>query len=638
LRILSHYAKGAKGLLLLSLIASVLSIGCYFLMPQVILLTVDSVIGEADFRLPDFLLAGINQAGLRAYLRQNLVWCLAVILLFDILSGFFTYLRRASMAKGAEGIIRRLRIGLYGHIQRLPYLWHAEHKTGDILQRCTADVDVIRLFISGQALELFRAVSLVILALAVMFTMNIKMTLAAAGFLPLIAIYSYVFYGRIAKRFRAADEAEGELSAAVQENLSSVRVVRAFGRERYEVERFDAKNLRFTDLWMRLGYVLGLYWGLGDLLTGLQVMTVVGMGALLSTTGELTMGQFLAFVSYNAQLVWPIRGLGRILSEMSKAGVSLDRIGAILTYPAEDSDEAEPSEVESSEAAAAANGNVGEADSANGAGTDAGAAGTEADDELFAGDIAFDIRRFAYPGGKPILRDIRVTIPGGSTLGILGGTGTGKSTLMHLLDRLYDLPPAMGRITVGGVDIQSLRRRRLRRHIGFALQEPFLFSRTIRENISAFRPGAPLAAARRAAAIACVDGAIEGFADGYDTMVGERGVTLSGGQKQRVAIARMLTQQAPIMIFDDSLSAVDGETDARIRASLRENLGRATVILISHRVATLMTADNILVLDNGQVTEMGTHAELLAREGIYRRVFDIQGGGEVTPAGGELDV
>ena len=313
-------------------------------------------------------------------------------------------------------------------------------------------------------------------------------------------------------------------------------------------------------------------------------MVIIVCGIVESVPGNMTLGEFLAFISYNEALSWPVRSLGRVLSDMSKAGVSLDRVGYILRAPEEkDAPEAAPHSA--------------------------------------AGDIVFDHVTFGY-GETPVLQDVSFTIPQGSTFAILGGTGSGKSTLVHLLDRLYDLQE--GRITIGGVDIRSFTRESLRSQIGLVLQEPFLFSQTIRENIAATRPGAPQEELRSAAAIACVDEAICEFPEGYETLVGERGVTLSGGQKQRVAIARMLMQRAPIMVFDDSLSAVDAETDAKIRAALHESLGKATVLLISHRVTTLMQADCILVLDGGRVSELGTHAELIAKPGIYRDIYDIQ--------------
>ena len=271
---------------------------------------------------------------------------------------------------------------------------------------------------------------------------------------------------------------------------------------------------------------------------------------------------------------------------MSKAGVSIDRVGYILRAPEE---------------------------------TDC----PDADQTEVKGDIVFDHVTFGY-GEQEVLKDVSFTIPQGTTFAILGGTGSGKSTLVHLLDRLYDLEDGQGSITIGGHDLRLFKRDHLRRHIGLVLQEPFLFSQTIRENIAATRSDASEEDVRQVASVACVDEAITEFPAGYDTVVGERGVTLSGGQKQRVAIARMLLQQAPIMVFDDSLSAVDAETDTKIRAALRENLGDATVILISHRVTTLMQADQILVLEDGCVSDIGTHSELISRPGIYKEIYDIQ--------------
>ena len=372
----------------------------------------------------------------------------------------------------------------------------------------------------------------------------------------------------------------------VQENLTGVRVVRAFGRERYEIDKFNGKNDGYSQLWIKLGHVLSLFWASGTLLTSSQVFVTIIAGTVEAVNGDLTLGGFLVFVSYSSSLAWPIRSLGRVLAEMSKAGVSIDRVGYILN-----------SEPERERGLAL--------------------------EPPMTGDIEFSHVSFGYEGGE-VLHDVSFTVPAGSTFAILGGTGSGKSTLVHLLDRLYDLGEGQGQISIGGVDIRDIDRSYLRRSIGLVLQEPFLFSRTIAENISAARPGAAESEIRRAAHIACVDESITEFAEGYGTMVGERGVTLSGGQKQRVAIARMLMQDAPVMVFDDSLSAVDAETDAKIRAELEKNLGSSTVILISHRITTLMQAQRILVLSDGRVADIGTHEELISRPGIYRDIYDIQ--------------
>ncbi len=580
--------KGFRWLLVVSVIATILAIITNFLTPQVFRFTVDSVLDDQPFHLPAFLAEWLNRNGGRDFLRNNLIFCAAASMICSILSGLSNYVCRITMAKASEGMINDLRNKLYSHIQKLPYHWHVQHQTGDIIQRCTSDVDVIRNFLSGQLLEMFRTVFLIAVALVLMFSMNVKLSLIATAFIPLVLGYSCVFYAKIARKFQSADEAEGALSATVQENFTGVRVVRAFGRQAYEIDRFDEKNNFFARLWIKLGHLLAYYWGIGDLVSNIQVLCIIVFGCVEAVSGSITLGEFLVFVSYNSMLVWPVRSLGRILSEMSKTGVSLSRVNEILNAEEEidPPDSLEPD---------------------------------------MSGDIVFDHVNFDYLGVNPVLKDINFTIKSGSTFGILGGTGSGKSTLMYLLDRLYDVPEGSGKITINGIDIRCIKRDWLRKNIGFVLQEPFLFSKTIKENIGISQERPDMGAIRHSAAIAAVDDAISEFTKGYDTVVGERGVTLSGGQKQRVAIARMLMQEAPIMIFDDSLSAVDSETDSKIRAALKANTGSSTVILISHRITTLMHADQILVLDSGKIAQTGTHEELAAQEGIYRQIYEIQG-------------
>lgn len=549
------------------------------LTPQIIKITVDSVLGTEPLALPDKLAVWIT-----AMEPVQALWTAAIaVMVTAVLRGICSYGQRINLSKGSEGFVKGIRDALFDHIQHLSFQWHTAHSTGDMIQRCTSDVDVIRGFVCNQLVEVVRTVFLIVLYLSIMFSMNVELSIISAVFIPIVGLSSGVFYKKISSRFQAADEAEGDLTTCAQENLTGVRVVRAFGRERYEIEKFNRKNEHFSNLWIKLGHLLSVYWASGTLLTCLQVMVIVIAGTVITVRGGMTLGSFLAFVTYNSSLSWPVRSLGRVLSDMSKAGVSMDRVGYILQAPREE---------DAADAVEPAN-----------------------------GDIVFNHVTFGY-GEQQVLKDVSFTIPKGSTFAVLGGTGSGKSTLVHLLDRLYDVE--QGSITIGGVDVKQVRREKLRRMIGLVLQEPFLFSKTIRENIAATRPDATEAEIRRAAAIACVDEAITEFPDGYDTVVGERGVTLSGGQKQRVAIARMLLQNAPIMIFDDSLSAVDAETDTKIRNALRENLGDATVILISHRVTTLMQADQILVLEDGRVSDLGTHAELIARPGIYREIYDIQ--------------
>ena len=580
----ARYLKGCTALFLLSLAFSCLAQVFSALLPQIIRFAVDGILKEEPVVLPSLLsplttLSALQEAPLTA------LWiCAGAALLAAIARAVSTFLQRITLSKGSERFVKHIRDDLYHHIQRLSFSWHTANPTGDMIQRCTSDVDVIRMFVCNQLIEVVRIVFLIVLYMSIMFSMNVRLSLVALAFLPIVGGSSGLFFSRISRRFQAADEAEGALTTTTQENLTGVRVVKAFGRERYEMDRFQEKNQRFSTLWIQLGQLMSVYWASGTFLTSIQVLVIILFGVPEAVRGDITLGEFLAFISYNAMLAWPVRSLGRVLSDMSKAGVSMDRVGYITTAQEEQNDPG-------------------------------------AEDLPAVGDIEFRNVSFSYEE-QPVLKDVSFTIPGGSTFAILGSTGSGKSTLAHLLDRLFDTEE--GRITIGGKPLNAFTRESLRRQIGLVLQEPFLFSRTLADNIKAVRPDATDEEMRQATRIACIDEAISDFPEGYNTMVGERGVTLSGGQKQRVAIARMLLQKAPIMIFDDSLSAVDAETDQKIRNALRENLGGSTVILISHRITTLMQADKILVLDNGRVVDLGTHGELISRPGMYRDIYDIQ--------------
>ena len=571
IQLILRYFKGAKKYFLAAVLASLITTVFNALTPQIFRFTIDSVLEGNDY----------------PYLAEHL-WIMALLLVgVALFSGAAMYVSRYHTAKAGENFAKNMRDALFAHVQKLPMKWHDKHQTGDIIQRCTSDVEVIRNFVVTQLLEVFRTVFLVVVSFSIMVSMNVKLSFVVLLFVPLVVAYSGIFYRLIARRFTDADEAEGALSTVVQENATGVRVVRAFGREKFEMERFREKNDIFANLWIRLGTLSGLYWGVGDLITGLQVVTIIVLGAVEAVQGTITVGEFIAFASYNTTLVWPIRGLGRILSDMSKAGVSFERVDYIIRASEETYQE-------------------------------------ENREENRSFDIRFSHVNFAYEDGHPVLSNLDFSIPQGSTLGILGGTGSGKSTLVQLLNRLYELQEGQGEITLGGKSIREIPLEWLRNNIGIVLQEPFLYSRTIKENIAASVPDATMEEIRQAAKIACVDDTIMSFPDGYDTLVGERGVTLSGGQRQRVAIARMLLQKAPIMIFDDSLSAVDSQTDAKIRKALSESCKNATVILISHRITTLMGADQILVLNQGKIQEQGTHEELISRDGIYRQVYEIQ--------------
>ena len=594
LKLILYFLKGSIHYFILAAVFAGMVSLLNMLRPRIIAFTVDSVIGEETPDIPGFVLRLIDKAGGIESLRANLIFLAAAVLLIGLMASVFRYLFRFSNAKGAETFVERMRNELFGHIMYLPYTWIADNNTGDIIQRCTSDVQTIKRFVSEQLTALVRTITLIVLAIVFMGNINWKIMLVSTAFIPIIVTYSLFFHTRIGKAFEKADIEEGKLSTIAQENLTGVRVVRAFGRELYERERFEKQNVFYTNYWVRLIRLLSAFWSSGDVLTGSQILAVLVAGSVFCVNGELTAGEFIALLSYNLMLTWPVRFLGRVISEMSKAGISLERLRYIMNSAAEE-DAADSEEVPLDK------------------------------------EICFEHVSFTYENGTDkVLTDINMRIAPGSTVGILGGTGSGKSTLMYLLERMYDLPEESGTIRIGGVDIRRIPRQYLRRNIGIVLQEPFLFSRTLEENIGFALDSASLDEVRNAARIAAVDNTIRSFTDGYQTFVGERGMTLSGGQKQRTAIAQMLIRKNPVMIFDDSLSAVDAETDQQIRQALRENTGDSTVILISHRIPTLMHADQIFVFENGRIIKQGNHAELMARQGLYHKIYHLQAaGGEV---------
>lgn len=362
--------------------------------------------------------------------------------------------------------------------------------------------------------------------------------------------------------------------------------MRAFGQQEREVEKFDRVNNDLRKKNLRLNELLAIYWGGGDAISMTQTLLTLVVCIIYACNGWITVGTLIVFTSTLGMLLFPIRQLGRTLSDAGKAMVSMKRVQAILH------EEAEPDE-------------------------------PNALKPDLHGDIVFDHVSFAYPDDNvPVLRDVSFTIPAGKTAAVLGGTGSGKSTMMYLLQRLYT--PTSGKITIGGVDIQQIDRKYLRAHVGLILQEPFLYSKSIRENVGITAPEQEAERIEHAADIASASGFIAKADKGWETVVGERGVTLSGGQKQRIAIARTLLKDNNILIFDDSLSAVDTETDAQIRVALRHEQKDVTTLIISHRVTTLSQADLILVLENGQITQQGTHAELCSQPGLYQRINSIQ--------------
>jgi ATP-binding cassette subfamily B protein len=569
-----------------ALIATIMMVIIGFLTPLLLSEIVDSILGSEPFTMPDFLMNPINDLGGRDFLRQNLWIPALALILMNVVNGVFTFIKGRSSAIASENIARKLRNDLYRHLQHLPFAYHVKAQAGELIQRCTSDVDTIRRFLAVQVMEVVNTVLMVVIAMSILLPRSVPITLYSLILVPPLFCFATWFFKMVHKSFEVADEADGVLNAVLQENLSGVRVVRAFGQQEREVEKFDRVNNDLRKKNLRLNELLAIYWGGGDAISMTQTLLTLVVCIIYACNGWITVGTLIVFTSTLGMLLFPIRQLGRTLSDAGKAMVSMKRVQAILH------EEAEPDE-------------------------------PNALKPDLHGDIVFDHVSFAYPDDNVlVLRDVSFTIPAGKTAAVLGGTGSGKSTMMYLLQRLYT--PTSGKITIGGVDIQQIDRKYLRAHVGLILQEPFLYSKSIRENVGITAPEQEAERIEHAADIASASGFIAKADKGWETVVGERGVTLSGGQKQRIAIARTLLKDNNILIFDDSLSAVDTETDAQIRAVLRHEQKDVTTLIISHRVTTLSQADLILVLENGQISQQGTHAELCSQPGLYQRINSIQ--------------
>lgn len=545
---------------------------------------IDNVINLNPITNP-FMIAVSEALGGVLAIRENLGIGAMLLVLIQLLIGMFIYLRGRWNGQVSEFFAEKVRNAMYEHLQRLPYSYHVKAKTGDLIQRCTSDVDTCRRFLAGQISELVYAVAIATIAMSILFSIYAPLAWIAVISLPIIFLFAYIFFRKMQSAFQKSDEAEGAMSADLQENLAGTRVVKAFNREEYELRKFDKKNGEFRDLTFRLIQLLGFYWGFSDFVCLLQILAVVIFGIFFARSGEITVGNFFVFISYEGMILWPIRNVGRILSDMGKMSVSISRLNEILDTPIEDM--------------------------VNGTTPDV------------KGDIVFDHVYFKYDDGdKDVLKDVSFSVKQGQTIAILGPTGSGKSSLMHLLTRLYDYNA--GSITLNKHELKEIQRHHLRKNVGIVLQEPFLFSKTIFENIRMANPKAKEPEVLRAAQIASVHDVIKEFELGYKTLVGEKGVTLSGGQKQRIAIARTIINNCPILIFDDSLSAVDTQTDASIRSALREVSRGVTTFLITHRIASAQNADKIVVLQDGEVTQIGTHETLSKEEGLYQRIVEIQ--------------
>ena len=446
----------------------------------------------------------------------------------------------------------------------------------------------MRRFFADQAIECGRILMLFLINFIVLLNLNWRLALLSVIVVPFVAITSLFFFHRIEKRYESYQEQDAQLSTTLQENIAGVRVVKAFARQTFERERFERDNWEKYVRGKRLLVQHALYWPITDVMCGTQMLAGLLIGAAMTISGTLSLGDYLAYAGMIVWLIWPMRNLGRLIVQMSSGLVSYSRVTEVLTTEREPLDQ-----------------------------------GAHTPDSPLRGELVFDHIRFGYDNAGPVLRDISFRCEPGQVIALLGPTGSGKTSLVNLLPRFYEY--SGGSLTLDGAELNSYPRRYLRQQIGIVEQEAFLFSRTIRENIT-YGVGRDvdqdeIEAAARAAAVHDV---ICSFPNGYDTLVGEKGVTLSGGQKQRLTIARTLLKNPRILILDDSTSAVDSETEATIRAAMERLMVGRTTFIIAHRIQSVMNADLILVLDRGAIVQRGTHDELLAQPGMYRRVYDLQ--------------
>ncbi|QEN04720.1 ABC transporter ATP-binding protein [Thiospirochaeta perfilievii] len=582
-KLLFSFLKGSIGIYTLAIILCLMSVGISLLVPLIVRVVIDSVIGSEPF----------SESGFIAYLFRNRTGVLLKDILtfsflgvaFVAISSIMEFIYIALIAIASQRAGKKMKDRMYKHIQRLDYEYHAKAEIGDLIQRCTTDIENSMLFLSEHFINILRVIFIMGITISLMLSLNVTMSFISMALVPFIFLYSVNFFKKAQKVFEEQEKTDAILSSVLQENLTGVRVVKAFARQEYEIDKFEIANRNLRERTMDIIKAMSQFWSASDGLSMLQIGVVLGVGSYFVVSGMFGIGMIIAFFTYVERIMWPVKQLGRLLAESGKTSVSLKRLQEILDTNPEVLDDSNYK-------------------------------------PQLQGKIEFRNVSFTYPNGTEVLNNVSFVVEKGQSAAIIGPTGSGKTTLVHLLHRLYD--NYTGTILVDDMDIRTISKRHLRENLSLILQEPFLFNKSVKDNISYAKEESNDDEIFNATETACIHNSINEFDKGYETLVGEGGVTLSGGQKQRIAIARTLICNNPVVIFDDSLSAVDTETDKVIRTNLKDGDVRPTSIIISHRVSTVRDADKIIVLERGVVTADGTHNEIKDQDNLYRRILNIQ--------------
>lgn len=516
-----------------------------------------------------------------------LIWMALAVIGVALLQGIISYLEQVSMEWVGQHTIYDVRNDIYNHLQHLSFSYYDKAQTGELMSRATADVERLRRFVSFGTMRLINSGLTFFFVLVVMLQMNWRLTLLSLATTPFLGWAVGMFNTRVRPRYRMIQQLMADLTTVLQENVTGIRIVRAFAQEDREVEKFRERNHVYLTENIRTVRLWAFYFPLMQFITGVGSTMILWYGGRSIILGTMTIGQLIAFNSLLMRLMGPVRMLGWLVNMYTQASTASERVFEILDTEPEVQDA--PGAIDLPE---------------------------------MVGHVRFENVSFSYDGKELVLKDLSLEAKPGQTIALLGATGSGKSTVINLIPRFYDV--TSGRVTVDGYDVRDITLKSLRRPIGIVLQETFLFSATLKENIAYGRQDASMDEIIAAAKAARIHDFIVSLPEGYDSLVGERGVGLSGGQKQRVAIARALLTDPRILILDDSMSSVDTETEYQIQLALEEVMKNRTTFVIAQRLSTVKNADQIIVLDQGQIAEQGTHEELLQAGGIYSEIYEMQ--------------